>query len=78
MLPKLWGRIGKIDAGGALFYGSGSRPTHFYQPQAKLYFPLGKRADWVSQWQWYQFDEPLTIFEGFRTNLFTTGFHIKL
>lgn len=78
LLPKLWGRVGKIDAGGALFYGSGSRPAHFYQPLAKLNFPLGKRADWVSQWQWYGFDEPFTAYEAFRANLFTTGLHVKL
>jgi hypothetical protein len=78
VLPKFLGRAAKLDAGGSLFYGSGSRPTHFYQPLAKLNLPLGKRADWVAQWQWYGFDEPGFAYEAFRTTVFTTGLHLKL
>jgi hypothetical protein len=69
---------GRLSLGGALFSGSGSRPTHFYQPLAKLSLPLAKRADWVSEWRWYGFDEPFYLYEAFRTTLITTGFRWKL
>jgi hypothetical protein len=83
MLPKIAllknrGRIGKLTLGGAFYSGSGSQPTHFYQPVAKLSLPLAKRADWVSEWRWYGFDEPFYLYEAFRTTLLTTGFRWKL
>lgn len=68
----------KVTAGGALFTGSGSRPTRFYQPFGKLSVPLGKRGDWVSEWRWYGFNEPFYLFEAFRTTIFTTGLRLKL
>lgn len=77
-LPAIAGRVPRITAGGALFSGSGSRPTHFYQPLAKLAMPLGKRADWVSEWRWYGFDEPFYLFEAFRTTIVSTGLRVKL
>ena len=48
VLPKIQGRPGRLTLGGSLFSGSGSQPTHFYQPQVKLSLPVVKRADWVS------------------------------
>jgi hypothetical protein len=78
VLPKLAGRAGRLTLGGSLYYGSGSRPTHYYQPLAKLALPLGSRADWVSEWRWYGFDEPFYVFEAFRATLVTTGFRLRL
>jgi len=40
--------------------------------------PFGKRADWVSQWQWYGFDEPFYLYEMFHTNVVSTGMRLRL
>jgi hypothetical protein len=77
-VPPIGGRSAKLSAGGSYFSASGSRPTHFYQPLVKLNVPLGKRADWFSTWQWYQFDEPFYTYEYFRTHIVATGVRIKL
>jgi len=78
VLPPIAGRAPRVSAGGSLLSASGSRPTHYYQPLVKLAVPLGKRADWISQWQWYGFDEPLYVYETFRTTIVTTGLRVKL
>jgi hypothetical protein len=78
LLPPIAGRSARITAGGGLLSASGSRPTHYYQPLIKLDFPVGKRVDWISQWQWYGFDEPFYVYETFRTNIVTTGVRVKL
>ncbi|HEY4362931.1 MAG TPA: hypothetical protein VGN17_18320 [Bryobacteraceae bacterium] len=78
ILPKIQGRAGRLTLGGSLFSGSGSQPTHFYQPQMKLSLPVIKRADWVSEWRWYGFDEPFYLYEAFHTTTLTTGFRWKL
>lgn len=62
-----------LSAGGSLFTGHGTRPTRFYQPMAKLIFPLANHIDWTTQWSWYGFNEPIYLFEGFRTTVVTTG-----
>jgi hypothetical protein len=78
VLPEIAGRSPRLTAGGSLFYGSGSRPTHYYQPLMKLSVPFGKRVDWISQWQYYSFSEPFYVYEYFRTNIVTTGLRLKL
>ena len=38
-----WGVVApKLTAGGSLFISSGSRPTSYYQPMAKLWVPMSK------------------------------------
>lgn len=66
-------RMLHLSAGGSLFTGHGSRPTRFYQPMAKLIFPLANHVDWTTEWSWYGFNEPFYLFEGFRTTVVTTG-----
>ena len=78
VLPAFAGRAPRLSAGGSLLSASGSRPTHYYQPLIKLAVPFGKRADWVSQWQWYGFDEPFYLYEMFHTNVVSTGMRLKL
>jgi hypothetical protein len=63
----------KLSAGGSLFISSGSRPTSYYQPLAKLWVPLGKYASWFTEWQYYGYGEAFYLYEGFRTHLVTTG-----
>lgn len=63
----------KITAGGSLVRSSGSRPTSYYQPQAKASLPLAKNVAWVTEWRYYGYGEAFYLYEGFRTHLVTTG-----
>jgi hypothetical protein len=73
-LPHLKG--GKLTAGGSLFISSGSRPTHYYQPLARLSLPLQKHVYWNTEWQWYGFSEQFYYYESFRTHVFMTGLRL--
>ncbi len=72
-LPKTAGLTPKISAGGSLFISSGSRPTSLYQPLAKVWLPLGKKLSWFAEWTYYGYGEAFYVYEGFRSNLVTTG-----
>ena len=72
-LPKIGGVTPKISAGGSFFISSGSRPTSFYQPLAKVWLPLGKHMDWFADWTYYGYGEAFYLYEGFRSHLVTTG-----
>jgi len=63
----------KLAAGGSFFISSGSQPTSYYQPTAKLWVPLSKHATWFSEWRYYGYGEVFNLYEGFRTHLVTTG-----
>ena len=63
----------KLAAGGSFFISSGSRPTSYYQPDAKLWVPLSKNLSWFSEWRYYGYGEAFYLYEGFRTHLVTTG-----
>jgi hypothetical protein len=76
VLPSVHSRAPHLSVGGALFAAAGTRPTSFYQPLAKLSLPIAKHFDWVSEWRWYDFAEPVHLFEGFRTTQFSTGLRI--
>ena len=62
-----------LMAGGSLFISSGSRPTAYYQPLAKLSVPWGKRTSFFAQWTYYGYGEAFYLYEGFRTHLVTAG-----
>ncbi|MEO7142070.1 MAG: hypothetical protein ABI165_01050 [Bryobacteraceae bacterium] len=66
-------RSAKLSLGGSFFISSGSRPTNFYQPVAKLSVPLRNKLSWISEWRYYGFGESFYLYEGFRTHLVTTG-----
>jgi len=66
----------KLSAGGSLFISSGSRPTSYYQPVAKLWLPLGSHVSWFTEWRYYGYGEALYLYEGFRTHLVDTGLRI--
>ena len=76
VLSSFHSRAPHLSVGGALYTAAGTRPTSFYQPLAKLSLPIGKHVDWVSEWRWYDFAEPVYLFEGFRTTQFSTGLRI--
>ncbi|HEV8041406.1 MAG TPA: hypothetical protein VGP62_21205, partial [Bryobacteraceae bacterium] len=67
----------KLTAGGSFFVSSGSQPTSYYQPVAKLWLPLGKHASWFTEWQYYGYGEVFNLYEGFRTHLVTTGLRLS-
>ena len=56
-----------LAAGGSLFISSGSRPTAYYQPLAKLMVPAGKKVSFFAQWTYYGYGEAFYLYEGFRT-----------
>lgn len=56
----------RVEAGGSFWYGSGSRSTHFYQPQARLRIPLAWRVEIGGEWRWYGLSEAAYLYENFR------------
>ena len=63
----------QLMAGGSMVISSGSRPTTYYQPMAKLIFPTGKHLAWFAEWRYYGYGEAFYLYEGFRANLGTLG-----
>lgn len=75
-LRQIGGLRPAAGAGGSFFVSSGSRPTRYYQPLARLSFPIGKHAQWNTEWRWYGFTERFYRYEDFRTNQFVTGLRL--
>jgi hypothetical protein len=67
----------KLSAGGSFFISSGSLPTSYYQPVVKLFVPFGKHVTWFADWSYYGYGEAFYLYEGFRTNLVTTGVRLS-
>ena len=68
-----------VSFGGSLFVSSGSRPTQYYQPLARLSVPLRKHLYWNTQWSYYGFAEDGLNFyalEGFRSNQIMTSLRL--
>jgi hypothetical protein len=59
--------------GGTLFISSGSRPTRYYQPLARLSIPLSKHVRWNTEWRWYSMTEAFYGYEDFRSNQLMTS-----
>jgi len=72
-LPGWLGYKTKLAFGGSAFLSSGSNPTTFYQPAAKLSVALRKNVSWISEWRYYGFGESFYLYQGFRTEMVTTG-----
>ena len=72
-MPRYAKMTPKLTAGGSLFISSGSRATSYYRPFAKLFLPVGKNLTWFTEWTYYDYGEVLYLYEGFRTQLVTTG-----
>jgi hypothetical protein len=75
-LPHVAGLSPKITAGGSFFISSGSRPTSYYQPLAKLSVPVSKKVTGFAEWRYYGFAEPFYSYEDFRTHTITAGVRI--
>jgi hypothetical protein len=63
----------KLSMGGSMFLSNGSRTSNYYQPLARLSFPVGKHVSWNTEWQYYSYREDFYLYESFRTHLFMTG-----
>ncbi len=68
-----WRIAPKASFGGSLFLSSGSRPARYYQPVARVAFPIGEHAQFYTEWRWYALSQPFYTYEGFRTNQFVTA-----
>lgn len=62
------GRRPRLSLGGSIFSSTGTRPTNFYQPMARLSVPLMNHLEGNAQWSWYGFNDTLYPFEAFRSN----------
>ena len=67
----------RLAFGGSLFISSGSRPTTYYQPLARLSLPLHKGLVWKSEYRYYGYGETFYQYEGFRAHLLQTGLTIS-
>jgi hypothetical protein len=63
-------------AGGSLVISSGSRPTTYYQPMAKLSLPAGKHLTWFAEWRYYGYNEAFYLYEAFRAHIVTVGLRL--
>jgi hypothetical protein len=69
-----WGVVApKLTAGGSLFISSGTHPTSYYQPTAKLWVPTSKHTQVFGEWWFYGYGEAFYPFEGFSTHLAAVG-----
>jgi hypothetical protein len=75
-LPQVHKITPKVTAGGSFFISSGSRPTNYYQPLAKLWVPTGKNLNWFAEWRYYGFGEPFYPYEDFHAHTITAGVRI--
>jgi hypothetical protein len=66
-----------LSFGGSLFISSGSRPTTYYQPLARLTVPLRKNLAWKSEYRYYGYGEIFYQYEGFRAHILQTGLTIS-
>jgi hypothetical protein len=76
-LPKA-GHQSRIAFGGSFVVSSGSRPTRYYQPMMRLSVPVGKHAEWHSEWRWFGLSETLFPFEAFRRHELVTGLRLMM
>ncbi|HEY9139398.1 MAG TPA: hypothetical protein VIN93_00810 [Bryobacteraceae bacterium] len=64
---------GKLTLGGSMFVSSGSAPSRYYEPLARVSLPVCKHVSWNAEWQYYGFGQSFYLYDGFRTNSFITG-----
>ena len=76
VLPGMGEHALRLGLGGSYFRSSGSRPTEYCQPTARLTAPINKHVALYAEWFWYGFSEPFYVYEGFRTHVFATGLRL--
>jgi len=65
-----------LNLGGASYMSSGSRPSHFHQPQIRLTAPLHKNVHLLTEYRWFSFSQPFYRVELFRTHQFMAGIRV--
>lgn len=75
-LPQRHGLRTKLTVGGSAFLSSGSNPSTFFQPEARLSVAINKHLSWFSEWRYYGFNEAYYLYQSFRTETVTTGVRI--
>ncbi len=66
----------RFSLGGSIFKSSGSRPSTYAQPMARLSMPLHEHASLFSEWRYYGLGERYYQYEGFRTHVFMVGLRL--
>lgn len=67
-----------LSLGGSFFRSTGSRPTRYYQPLARVAIPVGGHLQFYTEWRWYALSQPFYLYEGFRTHQFVTAIRWSL
>ncbi len=75
-MPGWLGYKTRLTLAGTALVSNGSNPTVFYQPYARMSIALNKHLAWNSEWRYYGFGESFYIYQGFRTEMVTTGVRI--
>ena len=65
-----------LNLGGASYQSSGSRPSHFHQPQIRLTVPVHKHVHLLTEYRWFSFSQPFYRVEHFRTHQFLAGIRV--
>jgi hypothetical protein len=68
----------KLSLGGSFFRSSGSRPTRFWEPMARLSVPIVSHVQFWTEWRWYALTQPFYLYEGFRTNQFDLALRLSM
>jgi hypothetical protein len=76
-LPAGRGLKAKFSLGGSLFISSGSNPTRFYQPTARLSVPLHKNVAWEAEWRYDGFNEIFYGYQTFGSEMFITSLRLS-
>jgi len=63
----------QLSAGGAAVLTSGSNPTTYYQPTARLSMPLTKHVGIFAEWRYYGLGESFYGYDSFRAHLIAGG-----
>jgi len=67
---------GKLTIGGSMFVSSGSAPSRYYQPLARISLPVNRHVSWNAEWQYFGYGESFYLYDGFRTHSFITGIRL--
>lgn len=64
----------RLELGYAVWGNVGDYPINFHQPVAKLEIPFGERVTGYAQWNYYDYNEKITLFpQDYRSHLVTFG-----
>ena len=63
----------RLMAGGSYVQTSGSRPSQFPQPEARVYVPMHKSVSAFGEWRYWGYGQPFYPYEAFRSHQLTIG-----